>query len=282
MAKELWYTEKGVFSPGFQLNFKIKESLHKEQTPYQLIEVIDTYTFGKMLLLDGLVMLTELDECAYHEMLVHPAMVTHPDPQNILVIGGGDGGTIREILKYPIKKVTLVDIDKRVIEVSQEYFPELSKGGFLDPRVEVVNADGTQYVKEQNEKFDIIFIDSTDPTGPGAVLVESDFLKDGAANLVEDGIWVAQSESPFFAPEFLKTYTNNLKKLFKIVKVYLTEVPSYGGVWAFTFASNKIDPLAPKRTAPFHRILRTGLKYYNPETHQACFTLPEYLRTLIT
>jgi len=273
VTKELWYQERGFFSSGFRVNFKVKKSLHKEQTPYQTIEVIDTYTFGKMLLLDGFVMLTERDESAYHEMLVHPAMVTHPAPQNILVIGGGDGGTIREILKYPVKKVTLVDIDKRVIEISREYFPELSKG-FFDSRVEVVNADGTQYIKAKHRKFDIIFIDSTDPAGPGAVLVESDFLRNGASILNQEGIWVAQSELPFFAKKFLKSYTNNLKKLFKIVRVYLTEVPSYGGAWAFTFASNKIDPLTPNRQAP------SGLKYYNSKIHHASFVLPEYLHIL--
>lgn len=271
--KELWYTEAGYFTvPSYRLTFKVKKLLHKEQSQYQLIEVIDTYAFGKMLLLDGLVMLTEADEYAYHEMLVHPAMVVHPEPKNILVIGGGDGGTVREVLKYQVAQVTVVDIDKRVLEVAKQYFPQISKG-FDDPRVKIINQDGALYVKGEH-KFDIIFVDSTDPTGPAATLVREDFLENGAKRLAsKESIWVAQTESSFQTSEFLQTYVTRLKRLFKIVKTYWTVVPSYGGGWTFTFASQETDPLIPKRQTP------AGLKYYNTGIHQASFSLPEYLRS---
>ena len=269
--RELWYTQKSCFSPNSQLSFKIKKVLHREKSQYQTIEVIDTYDFGRMLILDGAVMVTERDEFAYHEMLVHPAMVVHPDPKRIAVIGGGDGGTVREILKYRVDEIKLIDIDKRVTDVSNEYFPELTKG-LKDQRVEIINTDGALWVKREKSKFDIIFVDSTDPIGPGARLVEDDFLKAGANLLNSYGIWVAQSETPFFIPDFVKGYNKKLKKLFKIVKTYLSEVPSYSGVWSFTFASQKINPLVPQRTPP------TGLKYYNPDIHLACFALPQYLK----
>lgn len=279
-GEEFWYTETGYFTvPSYKLTFKVKEFLHKEQTPYQLIEVIDTYAFGKMLLLDGFVMLTEADEHAYHEMLVHPAMVVHPDPKNILIIGGGDGGTVREILKYEVAQITLVDIDERVIEVAKRYFPEISDG-FADPRVKIVAQDGALYMKEKSALkefagFDIVFVDSTDPTGPGASLVEQEFLINGAKILAsEKSIWVAQTESMFQTKEFLQKYVANLKKLFKIVKTYWTTVPSYGGGWTFTFASQETDPLTLKRKAP------AGLRYYNEGIHHASFYLPEYLRTI--
>ncbi|MDI6840933.1 MAG: polyamine aminopropyltransferase [bacterium] len=271
--RELWYTQKSYFSPYLQQDFKVKKKLHKEKTPYQTIEVIDTYEFGRMLILDGVVMVTERDEFAYHEMLVHPAMIVHPNPKRIAVIGGGDGGTVREILKYEVDEIKLIEIDKRVIDVSNEYFPELTKG-LKDWRVEIINTDGALWVKKEKGKFDIIFVDSTDPIGPGARLVEDDFLNVGANLLNSDGIWVAQTETPFYITDFVKSYNKKLKKLFKIVRVYLAEVPSYGGVWSFTFASQKIDPLSPKRTPP------AGLKYYNPDIHIASFALPQYLKEI--
>lgn len=272
--KELWYTEAGYFTvPSYRLTFKVKNLLHKEQSPYQLIEVIDTYAFGKMLLLDGLVMLTEADEYAYHEMLVHPAMVVHPEPKNILVIGGGDGGAVREILKYEIAQITVVDIDERVIEIAKRYFPDISNG-FSDPRVKVINQDGALYMKS-GDNFDIIFVDSTDPCGPGATLVGQEFLENGAKRLTsQKSIWVAQTESSFQTKDFLASYVAKLKNLFKIVKTYWATVPSYGGGWTFTFASHTTDPLIIKRQPP------RELKYYNLKIHKASFSLPEYLRSI--
>ena len=273
---EFWYTEVGYFAaPTYRLTFKVKKVIHKEKSLYQFIEIIDTYAFGRMLLLDGLVMVAEEDEYIYHEMLVHPAMVVHPNPKNILIIGGGDGGAAREVLKYEVEKVTIVDIDQRVIEVAKQYFPKMSKG-FFDPRVKIVNADGALYVKENVNQFDIIFVDSTSPIGLGAVLIDGTFLGNGAKSLASaESIWIAQTESIFKSQEFLPLYVNKLKKLFPIVKPYRAEITSYGGGWTFTFASQKTNPLTPKRKYP------PELKYYNSEVHQSCFILPEYLRSII-
>jgi spermidine synthase len=276
MPRELWYTETGYFSSSnYRLTFRVKNLIHEEKTPYQTIEIIDTYAFGKMLLLDGIIMLTDQDEHTYHEMLVHPAMTVHPNPENVLIIGGGDGGTVRELLKHDVKKITLVDIDERVIEVSKKYFPQFSSG-FSDPRLEIKNQDGALYVKEDH-KYDIIFLDSTDPTGPGAALVNDSFLRDGSRSLAsDDSIWVAQTEATFVGQEFLAEYTSNLRKMFGIVQTYWADIPSYGGGWTFTFASQKTDPLTPVRKPP------SGLKYYSPEIHKACFVLPEYLRSIVS
>lgn len=275
MPEGIWYEEKNSIYPYIHLSFQVKQILHQEKSPYQFIEVIDTTQFGKMLFLDKTVMLSEADEFAYHEMLVHPAMVVHPDPKKILIIGGGDGGTIREILKYEVNEIILVDIDKRVIEVCRQYFPDMSKG-FDDPRVKVRNEDGAQYVKKEAGKFDIIFIDSTDPIGPGARLVENEFLKDGVNLLTPQGIWVAQTESPFYNQDFIKQYTNDLKSFLPIVNLYLTDVPTYGGVWCYTYASHKINPLHYQHKPP------PGLKYYSRDVHTAAFSLPEYIKDFLS
>ncbi|MFA5032442.1 MAG: polyamine aminopropyltransferase [bacterium] len=269
MNKNVWYKGSDYFSQDFCISFKVNSIIHKEKSKYQTIEIVDTPAFGKMLLLDGFIMTTDKDEKAYHEMLVHPAMTVHPDPKKVLVIGGGDGGTVREILKYPVNKITLVEIDKKVIETSKKFLPELSKG-LNDPRVEVVIMDAAVYVKKAKEKYDIILVDSAGTRGPGVVLCEKEFLNNTIKNISPD-IWVAQSESIFWGNDFRKTYSATLKKLFNIVRTYLTYISSYGGAWTFTFASDTLDPLIPRREA------KGKLWYYNTVVHHAAFQLPEHL-----
>lgn len=269
MNDSSWYKGANYFSQDFFINFKVDSTVHKEKSKYQTIEIVNTPAFGKMLLLDGFIMTADRDEKAYHEMLVHPAMTVHPEPKKVLIIGGGDGGALREVLKHPVDKVTLVEIDERVVNVSKEFLPELSKG-FDDPRTEVVIMDAAIYVKEKKEKYDIILVDSSNPMGPGAVLCKESFLSNAIENISPD-IWVAQSESVFLGNEFRKIYTANLKKFFNIVNIYLTYVSSYGGAWTFTFASDTIDPLIPRREP------KGKLWYYNTMVHHAAFQLPEHL-----
>ncbi|MDD5528420.1 MAG: polyamine aminopropyltransferase [bacterium] len=269
MNKDTWYKGADYFSQDFCISFKVNSTIHKEKSKYQTIEIVDTPAFGKMLLLDGFIMTTDKDEKAYHEMLVHPAMTVHPDPKKVLIIGGGDGGTVREVLKYPVNKITLVEIDEKVIETSKKFLPELSKG-LNDPRVEVVIMDAAVYAKKAKEKYDIILVDSAGTRGPGVVLCEKEFLNNTVKNISPD-IWVAQSESIFWGNDFRKTYTTTLKKLFNIVRTYLTYILSYGGAWTFTFASNTLDPLIPRREA------KGKLWYYNTVVHHAAFQLPEHL-----
>lgn len=252
--------------------FKIKELLYRQNSLYQKIEVIDNDYFGRVLLLDGLVQTTERDEFFYHEMLVHPAFAAHPSPQNLLIVGGGDGGVLKEILRYPINQAYLVEIDQQVIEVGKEYFPWLSPS-LKDERAELVIADGREFIEETDRKFDIVFIDSSDPVGPSASLHERDFYRRLKKCLNREGVVVAQVGSPFFNKELIKRKNDFLKKLFKIVCFYMSPVPTYpGGSWCFAFLSDEIQPLKIKGSPP------EGLKYFNLDIHQAAFSLPNFLK----
>ncbi len=266
--------EREYHSPSSGIFFKLKRLLYRDKSDYQKIEVIENEYFGRVLLLDGLVQTTERDEFFYHEMLAHPAFVTHPSPQNILIIGGGDGGVLKEILRYPIKNACLVEIDQQVIDVSKEYFPWLLPS-LEDERTELVIADGSEFIEKTDKKFDIILIDSSDPTGPSVSLHERDFYEKLKRCLNIDGIVASQAGSPFYHPESIKKKDVFLKKLFKIVCFYMSPVPTYpGGSWCFVFLSDGVQPLKIKRDPP------RGLKYFNLAIHQAAFSLPNFLKDL--
>jgi len=262
-------------SPYHGLFFNVKKILHEEKTPFQKIEVIENEFFGKILLIDGLVQTTEKDEFFYHEMLVHPAFVSHPSPEEILIIGGGDGGALREVLRYDVRKVSLVEIDKKVIEISKKFFPKLSSS-FNDSRVKVIIANGAEYVKELKEKFDILIVDSSDPIGPSKALFEKDFYISLKKIIKENGIIISQTGSPFYHKDIIKKLNETLKKIYKIVKFYISPVPTYpSGIWSFVYLSEDINPLEIKRKAP------PNLKYYNEDIHFASFALPNFLRHLL-
>jgi len=224
--------------------------------------------------LDGLVQTTERDEFFYHEMLVYPAVVTHSSPQNLLIIGGGDGGALKEILRNPVKYACLVEIDRQVIEVSQEYFPWLSPS-LKDERADLIIADGREFIERTERKFDIAFVDSSDPVGPSLSLHEKDFYRKLKKCLKPGGVVVAQAGSPFYHLESIKEKNNFLKKLFKIVCFYMSPVPTYpGGSWCYVFLSDEIQPLKIKRKPP------AGLRYFNLDIHRAAFSLPNFLKDL--
>jgi spermidine synthase len=266
--------KKEYHSPSGGIFFKVKRLLYRGKSDYQKIEVIENEYFGRVLLLDGLVQTSEKDEFFYHEMLVHPALVSHPSPLNILVIGGGDGGALKEILRYPIKNASLVEIDPLVIEVCQEYFPWLLPS-IGDERTELVIADGLKFIEKTDEKFDIVFIDSSDPVGPSACLHERDFYQKLKRSLKTNGLVASQVGSPFYHLESIKKKDAFLKKLFKIVCFYTNPVPTYpGGSWCFVFLSDEVQPLKIKRDPPL------GLKYFNLDIHRAAFSLPNFLKDL--
>ncbi|MEE9390462.1 MAG: polyamine aminopropyltransferase [Candidatus Aminicenantaceae bacterium] len=251
--------------------FKIKNLLYRQNSPYQKIEVFKNEYFGNVLLLDGLVQTTERDEFFYHEMLVHPALVAHPAPQDLLVVGGGDGGTLKEVLRFPVKYVCLVEIDPQVIEVSKRYFPWLLPC-LNDQRTELVIADGRKFIEETDKRFDIILVDSSDPVGPSASLHQKRFYKKLKNCLNRNGIVVAQVGSPFFHLESIKQTRTSLKELFKIVSFYISPVPTYpGGSWCFVFLSDGIHPLPTRRDPP------SGLNYFNLDIHRSAFSLPNFL-----
>lgn len=273
---ELWYTE--YQTPSVGITCKTKKTYHTEKTEYQELALIDTEQFGKMLVLDGTVQTTIEDEFVYHEMITHVPLFTHKNPKKALVIGGGDGGAIREIIKHPsIEKVVLCEIDGRVIEVAREHLPQISCA-LDDKKVEVLVADGIKYVNEHKNEFDIIMVDSTDPVGPAVGLFAVDFYKAIYESLKEDGIFVAQTESPFFQKELITRVFKDVKSLFPITRLYTCAIPTYpSGYWSFTMGSKKYDPLETDTGS----IPDIGTKYYCPEIHKSVFSLPKFVADLV-
>jgi len=213
-------------------------------------------------------------------MITHIPICVHPAPSNILVIGGGDGGTIREILRHSeVKRADLVEIDKLVIEKSMEFFPSVSSK-LKDPKVNIIVKDGIRYIKEHRKEYDVIIIDSTDPIGPGEGLFKREFYKSVFDSLKEDGIMVAQTESPFVNENLVANIFKNIKAIFPIVKMYTASIPTYpGGYWSFSFGSKKYDPIKDfnqKRAAD----IQAQLKYYNSDIHKASFALPNFVQKL--
>jgi len=272
---ELWFTEKQT--PNINFSCKASQTLFAERTPYQDLALIDTEQFGRMLVLDGMVMTTIKDEFVYHEMITWPALNTHPNPRNVLVIGGGDGGTIREIVKHPkVEKATLVEIDQRVIEVSREYLPEISCA-LNHPKVDILVRDGIAHVNESNSKYDIILVDSTEPVGPAVGLFSEEFYRAIYGALKDDGLFVAQTESPFFNADLIRKMFGYTKGIFPVAKLYLANVPTYpSGLWSFTMGSKKYDP---NETPINHPDVAT--RYYTPELHHSAFQLPRFVQELL-
>ncbi len=271
---ELWVTEYQTPALGFTC--KITETLRVEQTEFQHLAVVVTEQFGRMLLLDGMVMTTEVDEYVYHEMISNVALNSHPAPANVLIIGGGDGGALREVVRHPlVKRATLVEIDDRVIVASREFFPGLACS-FADPKSVVVVDDGIEYIKQRKNEFDVIMIDSTEPIGPAVQLFSADFYRECLAALKEDGMLVAQSESPFFNADVIKMAYGGINQVFPLTKLYLASIPTYpSGLWSFTIGSKQHDPEQVIHEAA------NGLKYYNAGVHQAAFKLPGFVRNII-
>ena len=272
---ELWFTEKQTES--FGITAKIKQTLHTEQTEFQKLDMVETEEFGNMLILDGMVMTTKKDEFVYHEMVAHVPLFTHPNPENVLVVGGGDGGVIREVLKHPsVKKATLVEIDGKVIEYSKKFLPEIA-GELENPRVEVIVGDGFMHIAKAENVYDVIMVDSTEPVGPAVNLFTKGFYAGIAKALKEDGIFVAQTDNPWFKADLIRDVQRDVKEIFPIVKLYIANVPTYpSGLWTFTIGSKKYDPLAVEESR-FHDI---ETKYYTKELHKAAFVLPRFVEDL--
>ena len=277
-ATELWYTEP--FDTGWRVAFRIRRTLFSGSSRYQQIDLFESESFGKILVLDGMTMLTERDECGYHEMLVHLPMFTHPEPKRVLIVGGGDGGTLREVLKHPcVEEAVQVEIDGEVIEVSKRFLPGLASA-FEDSRARVVVGDGIEYVQSAPEaSFDVILVDSTDPIGPAEGLFERGFYQECKRILREDGIITVQSGSPLFQPDVLRQVSALFKGLFPICRTYLSSVPAYGGPWSFTLGSLGPDPTqGPSRDVSS---LSDGLRYYTPDLHQGALALPKYIEEMV-
>ncbi|WP_213422190.1 polyamine aminopropyltransferase [Bhargavaea massiliensis] len=271
----LWYTEKQT--DNFGITMKIKQTLHVEQTDFQLLEMAETEEWGNMLFLDGMVMTSERDEFVYHEMVAHVPLFTHPDPKKVLVVGGGDGGVIREVLKHPqVEQAVLVDIDGKVIEYSKQYLPSIA-GKLVDPRVDVRVGDGFMHIAESENEYDVIMVDSTEPVGPAVNLFTKGFYAGISKALKEDGLFVAQSDNPWFKADLIRQVQKDVREIFPVTRLYTANIPTYpSGLWCFTLGSKKHDPLEVKEER-FHDI---DTKYYTSELHRAAFVLPKFVRDL--
>lgn len=275
-----FYTE--ITPAGFGIAIKVKEVLFSSQSEFQKVEIIDTdSTLGKILTLDGLMMTTEGDEQFYHEMISHIPMMNHPCPKSVLVIGGGDGGTVREVLKHsPVERVVLCEIDGMVIDVCKKYLPTIA-GKLDDPRVKVLVQDAIEYIKDKENEFDIVLIDSTDPMGPGEGLFTEEFYTNVKKSLKKGGIVAAQSESPVVNKAEIKKMYTLLKKVFPITSTFTSPIPTYpGGYWAWAFCSEEVEPLSYIDEKRCEEVTKT-CKIYNKEYHLTRFALPNFLKELL-
>jgi len=278
---QLWYTED--HSKEAKFSIKVEQQLYSGKSDFQRIDVFQSNEFGKFFTLDGLVMITEKDEFIYHDMIVHVPMATNPNIKNVLVIGAGDGGTVRELVRYDsIEKIDMVEIDKLVVDVCREYFPN-STSGLDDERVSLYFQDGLKFVSEKENEYDLIIVDSTDPIGPGEGLFTREFYSNCHRALTKDGILVNQHESPFYE-EYAKAMQRAHKRIhefFPVAKVYQVHIPTYAsGHWLFGFASKSFDPVRDLNDEKWNALgLETG--YYNTEIHKAAFALPNYVKKLL-
>ncbi|SHF52887.1 polyamine aminopropyltransferase [Desulforamulus putei] len=272
---DIWFTEN--HTEGYKVSWRIDKILHSERSPYQEIAVVESPDLGRALLLDNTVQTTTRFEFIYHEMIAHVPLMLHPRPQRVMVIGGGDGGTVREVLKHPaVETVELVEIDERVIEVSKEWLPQISFA--LDSeKVNIKIVDGLQYVKQHASRYDVIIVDCTDPVGPSLELFTKNFYRDVFNALKADGIMVSQTGSPTFSSHFTEA-VKGIQEVFPHSSPYLTCEPTYiAGFWSFTIGSKKykFDNINSDRMATIET------RYYTPDIHRAAFVLPKYIEQMI-
>lgn len=275
--------DPGVFTEtlhsGWGQSFTISKEIFHEKTEHQDLLIFDNSTFGRVLALDGIVQLTEADEPTYHEMLAHVPLFTHDNPTSVLIVGGGDGGMLREVLKHSsVKRAVLVEIDSSVMELSKKYFPKVSNGAFNDPRVEIVIEDASQFVKKAQESFDVIICDSSDPIGPSAVLFTAEFYGDCKALLREGGIFTNMSGVPFLQKHEQILTFENCSPHFKHVKFYVAPVPTYvGGFMALGWATDTDYQVSEEVLQERANASGIPFFYYTPAIHKAAFALPSFM-----
>jgi len=268
------------------LTVGVERLLFSEQSEYQLVEVYETDTWGNLMTIDGMVMLSEKDEFVYHEMLSHVGMFAHPNPEHVLIIGGGDGGTAREVLRHQsVKKVDMVEIDETVVRASKEFLQDV--GDWDNPKLNVLFEDGIKYVQDIQEPYDVIIIDGSDPVGPAEGLFKKDFMQACYNGLAENGILTAQTESPWvqdYHSSMNRVFTA-LDAIYDVSRMYLAYIPLYpAGMWSFAYASKGLEPSADdviERVKSGMDRFGPQLRYYNEEVHKGCFALPNFVRDII-
>lgn len=260
--------------------FRIDELYFEHKTDFQHLMIFHNAKLGRVMTLDGVVQTTEADEFIYHEMMAHVPLFAHGNARRVLIIGGGDGGMLREVLKHPVEQVTQVEIDQAVVDMAKEYLPGHSAGGYEDPRLNLVIADGMDFVRESNERFDIIISDSTDPIGPGDILFTENFYAGAKRCLSEGGIMATQNGVPFFQPDELRTTRQRMAPQFEDMGYYCAPVPTYyGGFMAFAWGSDNASLRDCDSQVLEDRFAASGIttRYYNPGIHRAAFALPQYM-----
>jgi spermidine synthase len=260
------------------MRFRVKKVLFSEKSPYQQVEVIETEGMGRMLLNDGLIMISERDEFVYHEMMAHVPLFTHPDPTRVLIVGGGDGGTAREVLKHRgVSVCRMVEIDEMVVEACRKFIPQTACS-IDDPRTKLTIADAVQFVADTDERYDVVMVDSTDPIGPAKPLFGPEFYQNVDRVLADDGIVVSQGESPFYETETQQAMLKVLGGIFPHTHIYnFTNMTYPGGLWSFTYASKGLCPEADFNP---RRVGDSGLafKYYSAGVHRGALALPPFMR----
>ncbi|MGB7181836.1 MAG: polyamine aminopropyltransferase [Burkholderiaceae bacterium] len=272
-------------NPYSAYGYRALKRLETTRTPYQTLEVFDTPQFGKLFRLDGCYMTSERDEFFYHEPIIHTAAIPHPNPRTALVVGGGDGGSSEELLKYDsIERVVMVELDPEVVRVAKTYLGEVHRGAFDDPRLEVIIGDGWKFVEQTKEKFDLIVLDLTDPDTPAHALYSQEFfallkrvMKDQASLTLHIG-------TPIFKPEVVSRHVTSLRAVFRHVRPMGVYIPLYGTYWGLACASDSLDPLDISATEIDARIVERqidNLQFYNGAMHHAVFALPNYYKKLV-
>ncbi|GHU55489.1 spermidine synthase [Clostridia bacterium] len=275
---ELWFSE--LHTQNVKFSIKVDRHIVSQKSEFQKIDIFDTPEFGKVLVLDGYLMLTERDEFIYHEMVSHVPLAVNPNIKKVLVIGGGDGGTVNQLVKYKnIETIHMVEIDKLVVDLCREHMPFVA-GNLNNERVSLFYEDGLKFVRQTKDKYDLIIVDSTDPFGPGEGLFTKEFYGNCYKALADDGIFVNQHESIFYAEyaTAMKNAHSKIKSFFPVALCYQAHIPTYpSGHWLFGFASKKFEPCKDIQPAEWQNFgIKT--KYYNPTLHLGAFALPQYVR----
>ncbi|RAK18853.1 spermidine synthase [Anoxybacillus vitaminiphilus] len=268
---ELWLTEDE--RENLKISYRIKDIIFSDQSPFQHVMILDSYDFGRMLVLDGVIQTTSIDGHIYNEMISHVPLQFHPSPKKVLIIGGGDCGAAREVAKYKeVEEIHMVEIDEMVVNVCKEHLTDVS-GNLSDPRVKFMYTDGVAFIKEHANTYDVIIIDSSDPVGPAKELFSYEFYSNVYRALKDDGLMVCQSQSPIFHMDVLKQTHANINKLFPYSTIYTATVPTYpGGLWSFTIGSKIPLSLSESKLMP------TDTKYVNADVLKQCFQLPQFMK----
>lgn len=271
----LWLTEDD--REHLQISYRLKKVIFSEQSPIQHVMIVESDDFGRMLVLDGVVQTTAMDGYIYNEMITHVPLQLHPNPKNVLIIGGGDCGAAREAAKYTeLEQIDMVEIDELVVKACKEHLQEVS-GNLHDVRVNFIFTDGLAFAQQKADAYDVIIVDSSDPVGPAEALFEYDFYQNLHKALKKDGILVCQSQSPIFQQAIVKQTRNHFEKLFADAKTYTAIVPTYpGGMWSFTIGT-KGNVIEPGRV----HFKNVDTNYFNQGVFESCFTLPEFLNKLV-